>query len=278
MSDDAPRYVHGTSPREQERLALMNDILNRGALLLIGLRGGERVLDLGCGTGQLSRDLARAAGGPGRAVAIERSTDQLREARRLAHDAGEEGLVDFREGDALSPPLRDEEWSRFDLAHTRFLLEHLPRPIAVVRVMLRAVRPGGRIILQDEDHDILRLWPEPEGVGALWRAYISSYEHQGNDPCVGRKLPALLHEAGARPVRSSWIDFGACAGQARFPALVENMARILEGAQEAIVGTGLLGREGCRAALAALRLWGERPDAALYYALACVEGVRPGTE
>jgi hypothetical protein len=142
--------------------------------------------------------------------------------------------------------------------------------------MVRAARPGGRIILQDEDHDILRLWPEPDGVAAVWQAYIRSYERRGNDPYVGRKLPALLHEAGARPVRSSWIDFGGSAGEERFPAIVENMIRILEGAAEAVIETGLIGREAHSAALRALRAWGARPDAAFFYAVACVEGVRPG--
>jgi len=276
MADHTPPYVHGTSKREQERLGIMNGILNRGALREIALCGGERVLDLGCGTGLLSRDLARvAAGGAGRLVAIERSPEQLGEALRLAREAGEEGLVDFRPGDALAPPLRDDEWATFDVAHTRFLLEHLPRPAEAVQVMLRAVRAGGRIILQDEDHDILRLWPEPEGVTALWRAYIRSYEVKGLDPFVGRKLPALLREAGAHPVRSAWIDFGGCAGEARFTALIENMARILEGAEEAIVGTGLLDGPAHAAAVRSLRAWAGRPDAALWYAIACVEGVRP---
>jgi hypothetical protein len=140
---------------------------------------------------------------------------------------------------------------------------------------LRAVRPGGRIILQDEDHDVLRLWPEPDGVLPLWRAYIRSYEIRGNDPYVGRKLPALLHQAGARPVRSTWIEFGGCAGEERFPALVENMARILEGAAAAIVGEGLIEASACADAIGMLRAWATRPDAALYYAMACVEGVRP---
>jgi SAM-dependent methyltransferase len=274
MREDTLRYVHGTSPREQERLGIMNDILNRGALAAIAVRRGEKLLDIGCGTGQLTRELARAAGTG--AVAIERSAEQLQEARRLATGAGEEGLVEFREGDALSPPLLEAEWGHFDLVHARFLLEHLPRPLELVRVMTRAARPGGRIILEDEDHDILRLWPEPEGVAALWQAYVRSYERQGNDPYVGRKLPALLHEAGARPARSAWIDFGGCAGEARFPALVENMIRILEGAGSGIVGGGLLGQPAYAAALEALRGWASRPDAALYYAVACVEGVRPG--
>jgi SAM-dependent methyltransferase len=274
MSEEAPQYVHGTAPREQERLGIMNDILNQGALRAIAPRPGERILDLGCGLAQLTRALARASAPADPAIGVERSTDQLREAERLASAAGEAGLVDLRQGDALAPPLQDDEWGRFDLAHTRFLLEHLPRPLDAVRVMVRAVRPGGRVVLQDEDHDILRLWPEPPGFYPLWRAYIRTYERNGNDPYVGRRLAALLEEAGAPPSRSDWIYFGGCSGEPHFTPLVENMVRILEGARGAIVGPGGLKQEAYAAAIDALRPWAALPGTGLWYALACVQGIR----
>jgi ubiquinone/menaquinone biosynthesis C-methylase UbiE len=277
MSPPDQPYVHGTSPREQARLGLMNDILNTGAIRALEVTHGERVLDLGTGLGQLTRAMARATGPKGKVVGIERSPEQLREAERLAREAGEQGLVDFRQGDATAPPLRDDEWGTFDLAHTRFLLEHLPRPLDLVRVMVRAVAPGGRIVLEDEDHEILRLWPEPPGLMEVWRAYIRSYEARGTDPSVGRKLVALLRAAGATPCRCDWVFFGGCAGEVRFEPLVENLARILEGAEESIAATGLVRAAQVRAAVSALRTWGARPDAAFWYAVACVEGFRPGS-
>ena len=281
-------YVHGTSRREQTRLGMMNRLINDPALRLMDIRRGERIVDFGSGLGQLTRAFARAAGRRGRVVGIERSPDQLRTARRRlrAEQAGACGAgarraaapapIDFRLGDAIDPPLLPDEWGTFDTAHTRFLLEHLPRPADLVHVMVRAVRPGGRVILQDEDHDILRLFPEPAGVMEVWRAYIRSYERAGNDPSVGRRLVALLHEAGATPRRCDWIFFGGCAGEARFPLLVENIARILEGAAEATAATGLVSTRQVRAAATRLRAWGRRPDAALWFALAWAEGVKPG--
>ncbi len=274
MHDHTSRYVHGTDAHEQQRLARLNDLLNAAAVREVGLHGGERVLDLGCGLAQLTRAMARAAGPGGRAVGVERSEDQLRQARQLVRDAGEEGLVDLRQGDALTPPLGDDEWGTFDVAHTRFLLEHLRDPLAVVRAMVRAVRPGGRIILEDDDHDVLRLCPEPPGLEAIWRAYVATYERNGNDPYIGRRLVSLLHQAGARPVRNTWIFFGGCSGAPEFPALVENFAGILEGAREAILDTGRITRQKFDTGVAGLRAWGTRPDAALWFAVAWAEGVR----
>jgi ubiquinone/menaquinone biosynthesis C-methylase UbiE len=271
-------YVHGTSKREQARLGMMNRVINEGALRLMAIRPGERIVDFGSGLGQLTRAFARAAGRRGRVVGIERSPEQLRAARRSARAMGAQSSaapIDFRVGDALDPPFAPDEWGAFDTAHTRFLLEHLPRPVEVVRIMGRAVRPGGRVILQDEDHEILRLDPEPPGVMEVWRAYIRSYERAGNDPRVGRRLVGLLHAAGLRPRRCDWVFFGGCAGEARFPLLVENLARVLEGAVSAIAATGLVSSRRARAAVGDVRRWGRRPDAALWFALAWVEGIRP---
>src|SRR2546429_8372429 len=179
-------YVHGTNPDEQARLTALNDLMNEASVRELRPAHGEHVLDVGAGLGQLTRAIARRTGT--RVVAVERSPEQIAEALRQARAAGEEGLLDIRQGDAERLPLADDEWGSFDLAHTRFLLEHVTDPLDVTRAMVRAVRPGGRIVLEDDDHDLLRLWPEPAGVMAVWKAYIRSYDRAGRDPFVGRGL------------------------------------------------------------------------------------------
>lgn len=274
MTSTRSRYLHGTDPREQKRLARLNTLINLASLRELAVGGGERILEVGSGLGQLARDMARTAG-PGRVLGIERSREQIAGAVRAARDAGETGLVEWRRGDALDLPLRRGEWGRFDLAHARFLLEHVPDPPRVVRGMVRAVRPGGRIVLEDDDHDVLRLWPEPAGFTPLWNAYMRSFDRLGNDPAVGRRLVALLHEAGARPRRNTWIFFGSCSGSPDFRAYVENAAGLLRGARRAIVGGGLLPALTFDAALAEFEAWKKRPDAAFWFAIAWAEGVLP---
>src|SRR3954464_12548669 len=114
MSEAKPAYLHGTSPTEQERLSLLNRLMNEAALRELRLKGGEKIVDFGSGLGQLSRAMARAAGG--KLGGIARSREQLARAER-------DDLLDLREGDAAAPPLRDSEWGSFDLAHARFVLE-----------------------------------------------------------------------------------------------------------------------------------------------------------
>jgi len=273
-NETSSQYLHGTRPDEQRRLSLLNDLLNAGSLREMRLQGDERVLDVGSGLGQLSRAMARSAGA--RVIGVERSAEQIAEAERQAAQAGEADLVEFRQGDALRLPLRDEEWGTFDLAHTRFLLEHMREPLPVVQAMSRAVRPGGRIILEDDDHELMRLWPESPGFTALWLAYQRSYERLGNDPIVGRRLVSLLVDAGAEPARNSFVFFGSCAGEAHFPYYVENLIGVINGARATVVGAGLLDAASFDAAIAALREWSRGAAATIWYAVAWAEGRRPG--
>ena len=273
LSEDLSYYLHGAEPSEQDRLARLNELLNDHCLAELRLKAGDRVLDVGCGLGQLTRAMAKEAG---EVVGFERSAEQLREALRLADAAGESGVVDFRQGDAVKFPLKNDEWGAFDVAHARFVVEHVRDPLAVVRQMVKAAKPGGRIVLADDGHDTLRLWPEPAGFDRLWSAYLRTYERVANDSVIGHRLVALLFEAGAEPVRNNWVFFGACAGQKEsFAAYVDNIARILEGVKSEIVALGEFDSNSFDQRLTHLREWGKRPDAAIWYAVSWAEGRRP---
>jgi hypothetical protein len=141
--------------------------------------------------------------------------------------------------------------------------------------MVRALRPGGRVILEDDGHDVLRLWPEPPGVIALWNAYIQTYVEAGNDPFVGHKLASLLFQGGAIPVRIDWIFFGSCARQDVFRVQVQNLVEILTGAKDRLLQTGKVSPPSFDAAMSALGAWARLPEAAMWYAISWAEGVRP---
>ena len=266
-------YIHGTDDDEQRRLSLMNDVLLNSAMLReMNLRGDERVLDLGSGLGQFTRMMARAVP-QGHVVGIEFHTEQLAAAKRIAANDGESTLADFRSGDALNLDLGDE-WGTFDVAHTRFLLEHVPDPLRAVTSMVRAVKSGGRIVLADDDHGVLRLWPEPAGWMSLWDAYMRAYERIGNDPHVGRRLVQLLHQAGAHPVRNTWVFFGGCAGMETFPVLTANMADVVRTARETIISERLFDAGEFDRVMDEYHLWSRRSDAALWFSVAWAEGVK----
>jgi len=259
---------------EQRRLSRLNELLNQACLRELRLQRGQRVLDVGSGLGQFTRDIARTVGSKGRVLGIERDPEQLAEAQRQAELAGEPDSVEWRQGDAAKFPLTVRDWGSFDIAHTRFVLEHVSRPEQIVRQMVRSVRAGGRVVLADDDHQILRLWPEPEGFVALWQGYIQTYEHLGCDPFVGRRLVALLQKAGATPMRNDWIFFGSCAGAPDFPGFIQNLIGVIETAREVMTGPLKFGARDFDRALRNIRSWSRRADAAIWYGLCWAEGVR----
>jgi ubiquinone/menaquinone biosynthesis C-methylase UbiE len=271
---DKGRYVHGTQPDEQSRLSRLNELLNQASLRELNPAPGDRVVDVGCGLAQLTRAIARTTGATGYTLGIERSAEQLAEARRQAVAAGEERLVEFRHAEIPPLPLTDSEWSSFDVAHARFVLEHVPDPLTIVKEMVGAVRPGGRIVLEDDHHDTMRLTPECPEFPPLWDAYMKSYAALGNDPHVGHRLVTLLHQAGAKPVRNTWIFFGACAGDSMLEPYVDNLIGILQTARPTMIASSLIDSASYAAGLDALRAWVKRPDAAMWFAISWAEGTR----
>lgn len=272
MSESAPAstYIHGTDPEEQRRLALLNTMLNRRCLAELAPCIGDRVLDVGSGLGQFTHAIAEAVGWGGRVVGVERSPQQLAQAEAIVP-----AVAEFREGDAYALPLAENEWGSFDLVHSRFLLEHLRDPLAAVHQMVKAAKPGGRIVLEDDDHQLLRVEPEPPGFPALWIAYQRAYDRLGNDPLTGRRLVSLLHQAGARPSRATLIPWSNCAGHGDFPELIRNLIEVIRTGREQVVSGQLLSGTAFDAALDEIARWATRPDAVLWYAVSWAEAVVP---
>jgi ubiquinone/menaquinone biosynthesis C-methylase UbiE len=265
-------YIHGTHDEEQLRLSTLNDLVNEQCLELLKPERGSTILDVGSGLGQFTRMMAESCAGT--ALGIERSPQQLGRALQLAEQMNPSNSVEFRLGDALDLPLTPDERGTFDICHCRFVLEHVPEPQRVVHQMVNALRPRGRIILMDDDHDTLIMWPQISSFMKVWEAYYQSYRSLGSDPLIGRRLPELLHRAGALPVRTSSVFFGGCKGQENFEILVDNMVGLVTGASEAMLENELISSADLSQGLSELSAWRESPFANMVYSLPWAEGMR----
>lgn len=158
-----------------------------------GIGAGMRVIDAGCGRGDVSILVARLVGEHGLVLGVDRDAHPLAAARERARDLGLSNIT-FAVSDlcALSP-----DHGAFDAVVGRRVLMYQPDPVDDVRQLVRALRPGGLVIFQEHDSTMTpgRLTPLPlhERVhGWIWR----TVEREGANIHMGFDLPFVLARVG----------------------------------------------------------------------------------
>jgi SAM-dependent methyltransferase len=169
--------------------------LRRRFLRWVPVRAAQRVLEVGCGTGVVARDLAAIVGRRGVVAAIDPSAALLARARSLSRGAAGGRLV-FRRasGDAL--PFAD---ARFDTTLAITVLLHVANPQTVVKEMARVTRPGGRVAVQDQDFGLIGVAHPDRALTAKILEGVAAKIYE--EPHSGRRLGALLRAAGLADVR-----------------------------------------------------------------------------
>jgi 2-polyprenyl-3-methyl-5-hydroxy-6-metoxy-1,4-benzoquinol methylase len=174
---------------------------NSAGYLLPSLRAGLDLLDVGCGPGTITVDLA-ARVAPGRVVGLDVSAAPLLEARAAAERAGV--AVEFEVGDVYALAEPDDS---FDVVHAHQVLQHLTDPVAALREMARVCRPGGVVAVRDVDYGVFVTYPPDPGLDHWLELYHAVARRNDAEPDAGRRLLSWAHAAGLRNVTattSSW--------------------------------------------------------------------------
>ena len=215
-----------------------------------GVGPGARCLDLGCGTGEVTFDLARRAGPSGSAVGVDMDAVKL---ARAAEDAESRGLatVEFREQ-------RIDEWEEvdaYDVVYCRFFLEHLPDPVAVLRSMWAAVANGGVVIVEDADFEGQFCDPPDPAFDFSVRAYQAALRAAGGHPLLGRELHRLFREAGIPPPELTAVQRLDREGESKsMPQLTTELTA------DAMIRAGIADRPEIDAAVARLQELAADPE------------------
>ena len=230
----------------RSRLSLLSELLHVDTTALfdtVGVAPGSRCLDVGCGGGHLTFDLARRVGPSGRVVGLDLDGDILELARLDAKDQGLDH-VEFRCGDARTL----DGAAAYDVVHCRFVLSHLPHPEELVASMANLLAPGGLLVLVDVDFNRVFWYPESPALRQASDIYVKTVRRRGGDACLGPRLPALLRDAGLNDVRAR-----VAQPLSYDRALPEMYAWTLEMMADAIVGEGVAARDDIDAVAAAVR-------------------------
>jgi SAM-dependent methyltransferase len=192
--------VHGEAA-EANRLAVQAQVMSDATSRLLvdaGLTSGWRCLDVGCGGGQVSLELARRVGPDGSVLGVDVSEYMVAQAANAADRAGISN-VRFQAADVYALPFQDT----FDLAYARLLLSYLAEPVLALRAMAAAVVEGGVVVVEDLFTDSLRSEPATAALDDLRRIYGAAVRAHAGDPTIGPRLPALFRIAGLNDVHAT---------------------------------------------------------------------------
>jgi 2-polyprenyl-3-methyl-5-hydroxy-6-metoxy-1,4-benzoquinol methylase len=190
----ARAYFLGHSEAEIERLALQSAFYRdttQSALRRAGLAVGMRVLDIGCGGGDVSLIAAELVGPAGSVLGIDRSAEAVAAASRRVANAGLQHVrFAVSELDAFAADLP------FDALIGRFVLMYMADAAATLRVLVRHLRPGGIVVFEEMEMRSARSYPDAPLFQRCIDWYATAIEGAGFESGMGGKLLATFQAAG----------------------------------------------------------------------------------
>lgn len=229
---------------------------NSAGYLLGALRPGLRLLDVGCGPGTLTVDLARRVSG-GRVVGIDRAPDVLQQA--AAHAVSAAVAVDFAVGDVYALAFPD---AAFDVVHAHQVLQHLTDPVRALREMRRVLAPGGILAVRDSDYSCFSFAPLDPRLIRWLELYRALARKNGAEPDAGRFLKGWARSAGLQHIvaSSSTWTFADPASSSWWGSLWADRCRLSSFGEQA-VRYGLSTPAELEELAAGFLAWGQHPDA-----------------
>ena len=176
---DHERYTHGHHPVIVRSHALRT-AANSAAYLLPSLHRGQRLLDVGCGPGSITADLA-ALVAPGPVIGIDNAAAVLEQARSSADGRGLTN-VSYEDASVYRLPFPN---ASFDVVHAHQVLQHLADPVAALREMRRVLVPGGLVAARDSDYGTMTHYPTDPRLDRWLDLYHQVARANGAEPDAG---------------------------------------------------------------------------------------------
>lgn len=199
----------------------------------VGVADTARCLDVGCGGGDVTLELARLAPN-GHVTGIDLDSAKLELALSEAAAAGISNIA-YRQEDLLETPT---DGARYDLIYVRFVLTHLGAPAKGLAALCARLAPGGVIVVEDIDFSGHFCYPESAAFRRYLELYTKAVAGNGGDPNIGPRLPALLGDAGLADIAMNVVQPAGISGEAKLVGPIT-----LEAIADSVLNAGLATRE-----------------------------------
>lgn len=196
--EDAGSYKFEKNAEELARLKLQATValsLEQDAWKNAGLKPGMQVLDLACGPGFTSCELAKVVG-TGQVTGVDINEELLAVAHQ-AQASEKVTNVSFAPGNAYALDLPENS---FDFVYARFLFQHLERPGTALENIMRVLKPGGILCILDIDDNWTSFSPDSEAFVRFIRKAGAGQRRKGGNRLIGSQLYGQLRAAGFQNV------------------------------------------------------------------------------
>lgn len=196
LSAETPTYALSVGKADEERLEILNDVYNPFTRIILHreLKPGMSVLDVGCGIGIVSCEIAKLVGPSGKVTCVDISQEQLNLARSRAEN---QGLANI-EFICLSAYDLDKLDRQYDVIYNRFLLMHVKDPIVILKKYLSLLNEGGLLFLEEgQGAKSLDCYPQKvEAIDRYSQLVEKQFEVYKTDLFIGRRLFSELQKLG----------------------------------------------------------------------------------
>ncbi len=246
-------YIIRGGEKGRARLTVLSRVLQESTSRLLdhaGAMEGARIIDLGCGGGDVTRELARRSGPRGHVWGLDLDRTVLALAETEASQAGVRNVT-FRAAEIGEPWRLDQ----ISMIYARFILTHVRDPRGIVEQAWHTLKPGGTIIVEDIDMEG-RFWDPPsEALSRLTELYMGAAKMRGGDPVIGRRLTRMLGDAGFAIAHVSLAQPFGRDGDVKELAMLD-FANIAD----TVVTLGLLDRDEADGLASAVNQFANRAD------------------
>ncbi|MEU4895561.1 class I SAM-dependent methyltransferase [Streptomyces sp. NPDC044780] len=255
MPKDAAVYTHGHH-ESVLRSHTWRTAANSAAYLTGHLKPHMRVLDIGCGPGTITADLAELVP-QGQVTGVDAAGSVLEQARSLAEQRGLAN-VSFAVADVHALDYPDDS---FCVVHAHQVLQHVGDPVRALREMRRVCAPGGLVAVRDADYATMTWYPSVPGMDGWLDLYHRVARANGGEPDAGRRLRSWALEAGFTDITSTATAWCYATEEERawWSGLWADRTVASSYARLAVDG-GHATEDELRSISEAWRTWGEAPD------------------